>query len=248
MPLASEEPSCEVVVFGASVRGRAHRRTGVPNQDAWTRWRNSQGVGAAVCDGLGSRPHSQQGAQAGGRAVRDALRPWLRADGASTDALVRLTHLFWGLRISPRTPADCATTCLFAHVRPDGRLLFGGIGDGLVLVRHPDGWVQGEEDTPRDFSNETPALGVSKSVADWRIREVHFPPGSIAILATDGVSEDLVPERKGDFARYLIQRLEPVKPSTRSTALRGLLRQWPTKGHIDDLTLAVLWRPNHDLT
>jgi hypothetical protein len=30
--------------------------------------------------------------------------------------------------------------------------------------------------------------------------------------------------------------------------LRGLLRQWPTKGHIDDLTLAVLWRPNHDLT
>ena len=233
----------DVLIAGASVRGRAHRRAGQPNQDAWTKWLGVQGAGIAVCDGLGSRPHSQRGAQAGGRAVRDALRPWLRAEGVSTDALVRLTHLFWGLKIAPLAPAECATTCLFAHLRPDGRLLFGGIGDGLVLVRDACGQVQGTSDTPRDFSNETPALGVSKAITDWRLHEVQFGPGSIAVLATDGVSEDLVFERRADFAAFVVERIGPMEPSARSIALRRLLHEWPTKGHIDDLTLAILWRP-----
>jgi serine phosphatase RsbU (regulator of sigma subunit) len=158
--------------------------------------------------------------------------------------LVRLTHSLWQLKVAPLAPAECATTCLFAHLRPDGRLLFGGIGDGLVLIRDGAGQVRTTSEVLRDFSNETSALGISRSVTDWRFDEVPFAPGSIAVLATDGVSEDLIPERRADFAAFLVERLSPLKQSARTTALRKMLHEWPTSSHIDDLTLAVLWRPS----
>jgi serine/threonine protein phosphatase PrpC len=124
---------------------------------------------------------------------------------------------------------------------PGDRILVGGIGDGLVLVSSPDGQVTTVGLDERDFTSETQALGISRSVLDWEFQEAAFPAGSIALVATDGVSDDLRRDRLADFARDLVARCAPLRPQARAAALRRILQAWPTPAHTDDLTLALMW-------
>ena len=61
------------------------------------------------------------------------------------------------------------------------------------------------------------------------------------VLATDGVADDLAPERLDEFTDWLandIGRLSP--PTARWRRLCRELRAWPVPHHLDDKTVAVL--------
>ena len=94
------------------------------------------------------------------------------------------------------------------------------------------------------FSNETTGLGVSSGLRAWQI--VELPPtrqDRMAVLATDGISDDLIPEKLDGFCEWLAEAFHGLSGAERSRALARELRAWPTPGHLDDKTLAVLHAP-----
>ncbi len=230
--------------FGASVRGPRHRKEGRPNEDAWIHASGAFGVLAVVCDGMGSKPNARFGARAACAAVKEAVSRWSRVDGAPLAYLPHLIEMLWRLRTHPVKPDSAATTCLFALVTSGGAWIVGGIGDGLALARSGAEVRVVVGDRGSDFANETAALGVSNGTRAWTL--VELPPSDldrVAVLATDGVSDDLRPDRLGDFCDWLTEAFRELTPSERTRALAAELRAWPTPGHLDDKTLAVVHRP-----
>lgn len=233
--------------FGASVRGPFHKREGRPNEDAWEGISGSFGTAVVVSDGMGSKPNARTGAHMACRAVKDALRHWVRANGASPAVLLRLIHLLWGLQVLPAREEDSAATCLFAVVVPSGELLVGKLGDGIVAIRETDGKVDVLGDERRGFSNQTTGLGVAKSLKEWSIvTRPSLPPGAAVLLASDGIADDLIGDRLGDFIGFVTKDFGSMEPAQRWRSLCQELRDWPTPKHLDDKTLAILWHRKDD--
>jgi serine/threonine protein phosphatase PrpC len=231
------------VAFGASVRGPGHTRQKLPNQDAWlVRVRATYAV-AAISDGLGSRPDTRRGAQAVCKAAAEAARAWAPYRQAAPEVLIRLLRILWEIRLAPYAPVNCAATCWVVVWMQSGRLVIAGLGDGLALVRRPDGEVTALAREGSSFVNQTQSLGQPHRLADWRTMDLMASSGTIVLLATDGVADDLQPERRGDLAHWLATDLGTLPAWDQRRTLRHELQNWPTPGHVDDKTLVVLWQP-----
>ena len=227
--------------FGASVRGPAHVQEGLPNQDAWAAWHGSAGSALVVCDGLGSRPHADVGARAACRAVTRAVRRWATAPDAPSDVRLALVHALWRLEVSAYGPGACATTCLLAYADARGELFLAQLGDGLVAALVPGSPLLRIEPEDHGFSNVTSALGVPGAFQEWRTMRVQAPPGTRVLLASDGVADDLDPNRVDDFVCYVHDTYATVPTRYRSPRCASELRHWPVPRHTDDKTLALLW-------
>lgn len=227
-------------VCGASVRGPAHRSQARPNEDAWRRASGAFGTVLVISDGVGSCPQSRLGAQVACRAVCGAVRAW-RGDRVVLSRLLEQIESDWRRGIAPANPRDSAATCLFAWMRPMGQLIVAGKGDGMAVAIRPHRkphWVVG----PRllGFANETAALGPTVELETWKHWSSKGSSEIAVVLATDGVSDDLLPDRANDFLSWLIAQTQRRAPSARSRAIRHQLLNWPTPNHLDDKTLAVL--------
>ena len=230
-----------VRVVASSVRGPAHVREGLPCQDAWLAVRSPRASFAVVCDGMGSRPRSRDGARAATLAARDAWRTWSRSPVGTVEDLVRLLEVCWRLRLGELPPEDCATTCLLYAEDGHGRAALAQLGDGLATRRAADGVVSVHPSKTGDFGL-THALGCPHTLDDWSLALV--PPlaaGESLLLATDGVSQDLEPARLGDLVSWVIDELASEPHAWRRLASE--LRRWPVPHHQDDKTLLVMWKP-----
>lgn len=233
-------------VMGASVRGPHNRCSGKPNQDAWLGRARAASAIAVVCDGLGSRAASDHGARAACQAVAHAVRIWSSTPGAPEELLLRLVHAMWNIRVYQKGRQASATTCQFAVVTPDQRLILAQLGDGVIVLRSESDQIV-LESNDRDFSNMTTGLGVSSDIRDWRIRSLPLTAGTIVMLATDGIADDLEPGKRFQFLDYLMAEFTCLPVAARSRALAKALNAWPTPHHRDDKTIAVLWlTPNKE--
>ena len=95
-----------------------HIQQNKPNEDAWIVSSGTFGTVIVVSDGMGAKSNARIGAQMACRAVKDAFKPWSKSKNAPSVTLLRLVHLFWGLRVLPEKEEDSAATCLFATVVP----------------------------------------------------------------------------------------------------------------------------------
>jgi serine/threonine protein phosphatase PrpC len=223
--------------FGASVAGPRHRAEGRRNEDSWLGIRGAFGTLVVVSDGMGSKRDARRGAQMACRAVLDAVRAWHKAGSSSVDMLLVRIEPLWLALVAPATGRDCAATCLFALAHSRGQLHVAAIGDGFALRRTSRGveWIVGER--KGGFANETDALGYS---ASWTSRSFPIDGEATVVLATDGVADDLLPERIEAFVQWLLDDFAGMAPAERWRALQRELRNWPTPHHTDDKTLVVL--------
>lgn len=227
--------------FGATVQGPTHRRRGEPRQDDWSGQRAADGRLIVVCDGMGSRTHSDRGARAACRSVADAVRLWSGCP-APLEHLLALVHSIWRVKIAPRCPDECATTCLFGYVEASGRTTLAQLGDGLAAL-HLGGDIFKVQSNDGSFGNETTGLGVTNDLEDWSwLQWESFPQGATMLLATDGVAEDLVPGQLDDVTVDLLNRYRGLNRARRARLLERELTNWKTPGHSDDKTLAMMWR------
>jgi len=147
----------------------------------------------------------------------------------------------WNVHVHHPGRDECATTCLFAVVTKDGRLLLAQLGDGLVLLQTPKETTTLEPPAGR-FGNATTGLGIASDVREWRLHfETNFQGTASILLATDGVADDLVPEKRSEFLNFLVAGYGSRPAAARSRAIAQELRDWPTPRHLDDKTVAVLW-------
>ncbi|MEO7332271.1 MAG: protein phosphatase 2C domain-containing protein [Minicystis sp.] len=229
-------------VVGASVQGPAHARAGERNQDAWYARAGRTGALAVVADGMGSRPAAREGANAAVAACRAAFRDWAPSPTGNGEDLVRLIEVLWRLRLGQTPSRDAATTCLVCALRPDGSGVALQLGDGLLGILDASGVFTAVSPERDGFSTTTLALGVPHGLRDWIIEPLgQFPPGAALLLATDGVADDLVPEKRSGFLRWVVEEIgASVSPSR---ALGRALRTWPVPRHLDDKTVVAIWEP-----
>ncbi|MFC1997827.1 PP2C family serine/threonine-protein phosphatase, partial [Chloroflexota bacterium] len=226
--------------FGVTVNGPFHRQNKDTNQDAWLGRCRAEHTFITVADGLGSKTHSAIGAKMACLAVSDATRIWSDSNSSLSD-IFRLIKILWEIKIAPHSPRDCATTCLFALVRYGKDVIIAGLGDGLGVIRHPNGNMNYVISRETEFSNLTTGLGLDHKIEDWNVRRFNeLPFGSAIMLATDGIADDLLPERVPDFIKFLIDEFGHKPPKDRYFALRKILFDWPTPNHQDDKTLAIM--------
>jgi hypothetical protein len=228
--------------FGVSVKGPRHIRDKMPNQDAWMGFANHRWALIVVCDGLGSREHSGEGAKAACLATRDAVKIWARSRDDRVENLLRLIKQLWEIRIAPGGINEYATTCVFAAALPNQGLLISGLGDGIAIVTQPGHPTDVIVERSGDFANQTGALGTPHKLDDWRYKLYGHPPaGTSVVLATDGVADDLRPDRLAELPTWMINTYGAMPRLKRHLALRRALVHWSTAGHQDDKTIAVLY-------
>jgi len=120
-------------------------------------------------------------------------------------------------------------------------MILAGIGDGLAILRKPDGSVTtygGRRED--DFGNETRALGTPHRIDDWWIATEAPDTGRAVVLASDGVSDDLEPARLGGFVEWLVTEVGGLPGPARERLLRRELNNWQVPHHVDDKTIAVI--------
>lgn len=185
----------------------------------------SDGVGSAVLGSLGS--HTAVALVLG--EVRAACRQGATAErlGALLSETYRdLTHADRGV----------AATCLFALAR-DAHILVGQAGDGLAGVLLCDGTWASLSSARGQWANETAALPFA--TVDCRAWERHLVRA--VFLATDGVSDDLVPGCEA----ALVSSLFDLARAEGTDALRSRLVQWlttwRTPGSTDDRSVGLLF-------
>ena len=195
-----------------------------------------------VADGLGSAKNSDFGAKKAIIAVEKAVNQWRKLEKKDNKVLLQLIHFYWNLLIgdSDFKKKDCLTTCLFAYVdKLDRRIILGQLGDGILLFESKEETILVKSS---DDYNFTKSLGSSKSFDDWNLKSFSFDINDFTLLiATDGVSEDLVENKETEFAKSLIQEILKLKRNIRNNYLKQLLENWPTKFHSDDKTICIAW-------
>ena len=227
--------------FGASVAGPAHKALRKPNEDQWLGASGGFGSLVVVSDGLGSKDRARHGARKACIATLRAVRAWHKGGTGSLDDLVGRIEPLWLEEIAPFDRSDCAATCLLALAHHDGRTYVAALGDGMAAVRRRGAIERVEHPRASGFSNETQSLG---SGGVWSKRCFECSEIDIAVLASDGVSDDLRPDRLADFVAWLKDEIAILQPVARWRALRRELNEWPTPRHLDDKTIAVLAWPN----
>jgi len=228
-------------VIATSVRGPGHVREGQPCQDAWLAVTDARASLAVVCDGMGSRPRSREGSRAATRAVRDAWRLWQQSPVGVIEDMVRIVEAIWRFRLGRVAAEEASTTCLFYAEDGHGRAALAQLGDGLIARRTADNAITMHPSRSEGFGF-THALGTPHSLSDWSLAFVEpLALRERLVLATDGVSEDLNPERIGDLADWVADDLGALQAPAR--ALARELRNWPVPHHMDDKTLLVMWKP-----
>lgn len=193
---------------------------------------------AAVADGLGSRAQSHVGSQL---AVRVARRSLDSLPANPRDAIQQF-YRNWLQALPNRSPDLMATTLLAAHCQGDGRCRIAQLGDGLVLCRAGGAFSVLTPSRP-GFGNETEALGITKSFSAWQTTCVVLSePGDGVVLMTDGLADDLFPQRLEAFFSHLIGVAASRSRRNGRRWLEGQLKAWPTAQHTDDKSIALIFR------
>ncbi len=229
--------------FGASVRGPGHMRSGLPNQDALKTYRNTWGDVAVVSDGVGSLRTSEYGSKAACRAVLRAARHWTQMDDERAERLLAEIHQNWLAEVEPFIPEESSATCLFVIRPKQGRIVVGMLGDGLAAVIRTDGSYEELIDNKEDnFSNQTAALSRETKISHWKTLLMDQDECCAVVLCTDGVADDLLPEKRSDFVRNLYEQGQNFAVVTLVRGVRKMLENWPVPKHSDDKTLVCMCR------
>jgi serine/threonine protein phosphatase PrpC len=226
-----------MIYGGSSIKGKSHKQTGLPNQDAFAVSRIKGAFVMAVSDGLGSRDKSEIGSHAAVESVIMASR-MVKADTDAHD-IIRLVHAIWRTKLKGFTARDCACTCLFCILFDGGRIFAAALGDGMIAIKNGENqYILELRD--KDFANSTNALDYCK-LTDWRSIDEQVLGEIKVMLATDGVSDDI---EEGCIFSFTDSLLEKIDGSDRTQRERNnyivkLLHRWTRPFSNDDKTLLI---------
>jgi serine/threonine protein phosphatase PrpC len=228
----------------SSVKGIGHEKSGLPNQDAYAIFVTRDLVAAAIADGLGSKPFSQEGARwAVSLAVEYTADYLLMKPSSPTDRnlhQLKFTLLqAWRSHFGESYP-DFDSTLAFVAFTPT-RLIRGQIGDGLIISVPLEQTLETFLETRKEFQNTTFSLSYRNALNVFKLEETLLPVQEdlgAFLLMTDGIADDI--EGRETFGRSLLTLLAHSDHNHWNYVLNSLLCEWPTPGSYDDKTLLVV--------
>ena len=229
--------------IGFSCQGKAHLRTGVPNQDWWMQTGADDYMLAAVSDGMGSCPQARFGAQATCRAFYAAAREFL-ASGQG-ELIVDDPRVYLQRVASLRTEiisnegvelSDADSTGLLVFFFED-RVLLAQLGDGVVLAIDALGRPQRilHDGKEQSFLNQVHGFGNSGEACGWKAAVLSQELVEAVLLCTDGVEMEPLAEYAHLAADLRTEAAGGIGACRHS--IRQLLKSWPRHGSQDDKTL-----------
>ena len=107
-----------------------------------------------------------------------------------------------------------------------------------------DGQYKVLSEKEEEFSNIVHPVNASKEYHGWKAIctkiDIQKTKKLNIILTTDGVSEDVLPEKRDSFLEYL------VKETRRDRDVKKILLNWDVPGSSDDKTIAIMELFNHE--
>lgn len=220
--------------LSVSVIGPGHLLNGQANQDSVLVKRVPNGWLAVVCDGMGSKPHSDIGSRQACRAAFEVIKT---VDfNIESKSLIKRIYQHWLDLLGDIKASDAVTTCLIAWVSDEGELRTFQLGDGLILTPQQ----ATEQLDTNDFGNVTTGLGKSKQFSDWQVTKQRLKVGYVIALMTDGISEDLNQGMELAFVNSIVESTNGKSIRQAKAWLKNEFRNWGTPNHTDDKTLALM--------
>lgn len=223
----------------ACVRGKIHVKEKLPNQDSILTASNKYGVIMSVADGLGSHRFSKKGSKAAVRAVKKSFMMFEKGKISFKEITATIFKLFKE-NVKESQRAEASTTCVFAVLSYKHGLFVGQIGDGMCYIR-----INGEEVLLKkkddEFTNIVTPLNPSKNEARWKTKHFNInEEDSIEILlATDGISEDIVPGKEGECIEYYLGEIKKYARIFFNFILRRFILNWDVPGSGDDKSIII---------
>ena len=229
--------------WGTTVIGPLHIKAGIPNQDSWMARRYKWGNVVVVSDGLGSKPHSDHGSKAACLAVFEAAKSYQNTPDANIVDILRLIHANWLVKIAPYSSTDCSATCLFA-IQIEGIITLGRLGDGMIVAlgETEENHFILSDNKQDSFSNYTNSLQQEFKPDQWETATIESAACNAVVLCTDGISDDLLPQKEYDFAKEFVCEYSNMTPHKRALKIKEMLNEWPVPRHSDDKTIACLFK------
>lgn len=230
--------SSKVSLCGCSFCGKLHRRMRQKNQDALKLKQYSFGCILAVADGVGSQKYSRYGSRAVVLAVHQAFLEYVKGDIKRRQITQRITEMY-RCNLPFKFADQASTTCIFAaHIYNEG-LYLGQIGDGMCCfsINESFGILSNIE---AEFTNIVRALN-TRNNAQWHTKffskevcqKLHV------VLSTDGISEDILPDREENFMQMIIKQTAFKSSAVANLHLRQLQENVFPAYAVDDKTIAA---------
>ena len=234
----------DCIIYGASVIGKSHILNHTCNQDFHRIKRTRYGIAMSVCDGVGSEKYSQYGSKAASKAVIKVFKLYYHGK-ISKDSIGEKIEFYYRKYLWPMHRSAAGTTCLFALVYADNEVIIGQAGDGVILIKSDEKFVVFQNKTD-DFMNEVSALTCKRPYKHWKVKNLRFDfhknKELKLLLSTDGISEDIIPEKREMFLEHFIG----LTKSNNRSGLLDELKNWSVPGSIDDKTVITFaWRNNN---
>ena len=232
----------KAIIRAATVTGLRHRNANQRNQDAFKIHAGKDYWVVAVADGVGSLAFSRYGAKAICKSVCHVAKQYNKHRIDGNDVCSEIVKVFQQM-IPQRYAGQCATTCLFAIFHKDGELLVGQAGDGMVALGM-DGNYKVVSEKTEDFANIVHPINATKEFHGWKAIRTQMDFQKMKrlnlVLATDGVSEDVLPEKRDLFLEYL------VNETRKNRDVKRILSTWDVPGSSDDKTIAIMELIDHE--
>lgn len=229
------------VACGASVIGPRHDQLSEPNQDAILLAGNRGGWLFAVADGLGSRSHSDIGAQLACKIARASMRS-THGQGDEFSLSLEAIHSAWVDAVTPEHVHQSATTLLLGSVNRQGVVRVAQLGDGLILMRER-GVFTVLSPSRIGYSNQTFALSRRYEPSQWmRVIGNFVNPGDGVVMMTDGVSDDIDSASLPAFMEVLYRNILRRNRRRGRRWLESELANWATPLHSDDKSLVAVFK------
>ena len=251
---------------GQSVRGAAHERSGMPNQDAIQWMGNGSLLVLAVADGHGSTryPRSHVGASLAVETATQLVHGFLsgQADAenlsvvkrAAEEWLPRALVRAWreavseDIKANPLSDVEVNVTAYGATILTvavaERFVLYLQLGDGEILTVSDQGVVSKplvKDD--RLFANETTSLCTPEAFSDFRVsfQPITHEQPALILLATDGYPNSFRDE--AGFLKVGTDILKTIRAEGLERVkdnLEGWLSDSTRAGSGDDVTLGIL--------
>ncbi len=200
-----------------------------------------------VADGLGSCKYSDQGS----KRVNDIAETWVINELPKYKELTdSVANIFYKKLIDAWEDSVLTTekyyeydTTFHAAIYYRGSFLVGGVGDGMAVIAI-DGEMPTDVIESRDlFSNVTNSmctLDVRNIIGGHTFKVASDKAYVAVILSSDGISDNLIPEKKLTLPTYFYDSIEEHGINALQTEIEEWLTDWQTEGHSDDKTIAYM--------